>query len=259
MWRTLREQGHSIISSWIDEAGPGESPSREDLINRCLQEASSAERIIWYVEATDFPFKLAWGEICVGLFSGVPVFIVAGEDVTDDMLAQLPQHHRVLRCATIEEALVAVPRPLAIKAPGALAIPCEWATWEQTRFELEPHGYTWSQGCMVVPPCCVPTTLLQTTVTSKEVHDARYAIEHCKNPIPKPWPSAEEAVAEFTRLAALDAPTGRLVQSVAYAERFGFGLTDRVPFLTGRGVSTLRKRVQLLHEGERLLATLAAR
>lgn len=110
MWRTLREQGHKIISSWIDEAGPGQSPSREDLINRCLQEAASAERIIWYVEAEDFPFKLAWGEICVGLYTGVPVFIVAGADVTDDMLAQLPQHSLVMRCSTIAEALAAAPR-----------------------------------------------------------------------------------------------------------------------------------------------------
>jgi hypothetical protein len=53
-WRTLRKalksDGINIISTWIDEAGEGESADLTDLAIRCIQEASCADRLILYSE-----------------------------------------------------------------------------------------------------------------------------------------------------------------------------------------------------------------
>src|SRR5690606_5090911 len=38
MWRKLRDHGHPIISTWIDEAGEGESHDLGDLWGRILRE-----------------------------------------------------------------------------------------------------------------------------------------------------------------------------------------------------------------------------
>jgi hypothetical protein len=75
-WRDLRgNHGFQIISTWIDEAGPGESPNRPDLACRCISEAIMADRFILYCEPGEV-LKGALVEMGAALAAGKPVFTV---------------------------------------------------------------------------------------------------------------------------------------------------------------------------------------
>jgi len=100
-WRALRSLGVPISSSWIDEAGEGETSDWNDLWCRCLAEAKSAMSLILYVESDEI-LKGAYVEVGAALASGVPVFVV-GEPA-----GSFWRHHLVTRCATMEEALCAL-------------------------------------------------------------------------------------------------------------------------------------------------------
>ena len=78
MWKELRDvQGWDIVSSWIDEAGEGETGDFVELWERIEREVRGAERLILYVERDDFPLKGAYVEIGVAIAAGVKVFVVA--------------------------------------------------------------------------------------------------------------------------------------------------------------------------------------
>lgn len=77
-WRLLRDiLGWHIVSSWIDEAGEGETNDFSDLWLRIVDEIRGAERLIFYVEQDDFPLKGALVEVGIALAAGVPVYVVA--------------------------------------------------------------------------------------------------------------------------------------------------------------------------------------
>jgi hypothetical protein len=81
-WRFLRDKvGDPIISTWIDEAGAGESNDLADLWRRCILEASTAEVLILYREPEDV-LKGGWVELGAALASGVTVFAVGIEEFT---------------------------------------------------------------------------------------------------------------------------------------------------------------------------------
>ena len=75
IWRRYREQGWPIISTWIDEAGVGETLCFNDLWKRCIKEASAADVTIVYREGEDV-LKGAFIEIGAALASGKLVFFV---------------------------------------------------------------------------------------------------------------------------------------------------------------------------------------
>lgn len=111
-WRELRARGVPVVSTWIDEAGQGETKSFEDLWRRCISEASSARVVILYVER-DEVLKGAFIEAGAALASGVPV-IVCG--YPPDGWSWL-DHHLVSVVMTVEHALKV--------ADGR----CGWKTW----------------------------------------------------------------------------------------------------------------------------------
>lgn len=80
-WKMLRSAGLPIVSTWIDEAGPGESKSLRDLWRRCIAEASSAEVVIVY-RLTDEELKGAWVEVGAAVAVGVPVYAVGIQQFT---------------------------------------------------------------------------------------------------------------------------------------------------------------------------------
>lgn len=75
MWRQWRDDGIPIISTWIDEAGPGESKNLSDLWLRCVSEASSAGLLIAYREKDEI-LKGTFIEIGAALHAGVKVICV---------------------------------------------------------------------------------------------------------------------------------------------------------------------------------------
>lgn len=76
-----------IISTWIDEAGEGETEDLADLWTRILAEIQLADRLVLYAEPDDFPLKGAYVEIGAALALEKPVFTV-----TPDLVLQKPSY-----------------------------------------------------------------------------------------------------------------------------------------------------------------------
>jgi hypothetical protein len=68
MWRYLRDvQGWNIISTWIDEAGPGETADMCELWRRITKEVAKAKVLIAYIDRDDLPGKGVLVEIGMAL------------------------------------------------------------------------------------------------------------------------------------------------------------------------------------------------
>lgn len=87
-WVKLRAEGHNIISTWIDEAGQGESINLPDLAVRCIKEPSDADITILYSEN---------GEILKGGLVEVGAALSAGKEVrqvgTCDSISRVFSQH----------------------------------------------------------------------------------------------------------------------------------------------------------------------
>lgn len=73
MWRSFRSDGLPITSTWIDEAGPGETSDFAELWSRITNEVSRSEALIFYAEPDDFPLKGALIEVGIAIGQGIPV------------------------------------------------------------------------------------------------------------------------------------------------------------------------------------------
>ena len=109
-WRRLRDvDGHDITSTWIDEAGPGKTADFGDLWQRILNEVTSADRLILYVEAADLPLKGAYVEVGMALAAGIPVTVVAPDIEVDPHtcrpLGSWLRHPLVTQAPTMAAAL----------------------------------------------------------------------------------------------------------------------------------------------------------
>lgn len=101
MWRDLREAGHPIISTWIDEAGEGETDDFTNLWERCINEPKTAQAFLLYRENAE-PLKGALVELGSALSAGVPVFTVGCEDMKEYSF----MHHRLVKyCLSLQGAL----------------------------------------------------------------------------------------------------------------------------------------------------------
>ena len=109
MWRDLRSRGANIISTWIDEAGEGETQDFRQLWGRIQHEVASADRLVLYVEPEDFPLKGALIEVGMALALNIPVWVVApGVKLNKRDLKPLGSwalHPLVLFCSHIELAV----------------------------------------------------------------------------------------------------------------------------------------------------------
>lgn len=81
LWRDLRDAGAPIISTWIDEAGEGESSDLNDLWQRCISESCSCKVLIVYRKPEDV-LKGAWVEIGAALAVKTPVYAVGLDGFT---------------------------------------------------------------------------------------------------------------------------------------------------------------------------------
>lgn len=75
MWKQWRNEGLPIISTWIDEAGAGESKDLSDLWRRCISEASKAKVLIAYRQEGEI-LKGTFIEIGAALHAGIRVICV---------------------------------------------------------------------------------------------------------------------------------------------------------------------------------------
>jgi hypothetical protein len=97
-WLELRASGVPIISTWIDEAGPGQTASWSDLWLRVVREVSSSSALVFHHEPGDTE-KGALVEVGSALASGTPVFAVGAEEFNFNA------HPLVTLCASLDEAV----------------------------------------------------------------------------------------------------------------------------------------------------------
>ena len=97
-WRDLRADGVPINSTWIDEAGVGETACFTDLWRRCVDEAGAADALIVYREPGE-TLKGAFVEVGAALSVGTPVYAVGCDEYS------FVNHERVTRCPSLEHAL----------------------------------------------------------------------------------------------------------------------------------------------------------
>lgn len=112
MWRALRSSGHPIISTWIDEDGPGQTADYAELWQRIANEIASARLLVLYAEPEDFPLKGALTEVGIAIGGSVPVRVVLPgvtmEGRTFRPVGSWIKHPMVTICDTVEEAFSAL-------------------------------------------------------------------------------------------------------------------------------------------------------
>lgn len=116
MWRQLRDDGWQITSSWIDEAGEGETTDFSELWDRIMREIADARKVVLYAESGDFPLKGAILEAGIALGMGKPVIVclpgVTLESRSNRPLGSWIAHRNVTRCDHLQSAMSYVsPQP----------------------------------------------------------------------------------------------------------------------------------------------------
>lgn len=77
MWRGLRDNGNvPIVSTWIDEAGDGETADFGELWTRIQREIAGSSGLVFWADVNDAPWKGALIEIGIALALGKPVGVV---------------------------------------------------------------------------------------------------------------------------------------------------------------------------------------
>lgn len=100
-WRELRASGTPINSTWIDEAGQGQTGSHSDLARRCVDEAVAATAVVLYCEPGEL-LKGALVEVGAALGKGVPVYCVG---TCESLGKTFPRHPLWRACDSIEAAI----------------------------------------------------------------------------------------------------------------------------------------------------------
>lgn len=102
-WQTLRDAGVLTVSTWIDEAGEGQTADYAELSDRCVAEISRASAVLLYCEPGEI-LKGALIEVGVALATGTPVLCV-GE--CESLSRVFRKHPLWQEFSTVDEALEA--------------------------------------------------------------------------------------------------------------------------------------------------------
>lgn len=114
MWRAYRAQGANIISSWIDEAGEGQTASFHDLWQRIQDEIARCDRLVFYAESLhDFPVKGALVEVGIACGLNKRIWVVLGKEVVVDGRTYRPLGSWVLHPCVELLVMRATPADLA--------------------------------------------------------------------------------------------------------------------------------------------------
>ncbi len=110
MWRNLRDDyGWQITSTWIDEAGEGETSDFTDLWDRITCEIAAARKLVLFAKEEDFPLKGALIEAGIALGMGKPVIVclpgVSLEERSKRPIGSWIAHRNVIRRDTIYSAM----------------------------------------------------------------------------------------------------------------------------------------------------------
>lgn len=99
IWRDWRDiDGIPVSSTWIDEAGEGETLSYEDLWRRCVEEASACDILVVYRAQANETLKGALVEAGCALSKGREVFYAGPVDGYSFL-----NHKNVKRFSSLDE------------------------------------------------------------------------------------------------------------------------------------------------------------
>ena len=76
MWLQLRALGYPITSTWIDEAGEGQTTDFADLWTRIISEVTASDWLLLFAVPDDVPLKGALVEVGAALAAGRQVVAV---------------------------------------------------------------------------------------------------------------------------------------------------------------------------------------
>jgi hypothetical protein len=111
-WIALREKGINIISTWIYEAGEGQTKDMNDLCFRCINESLTCDAMIVYIEDGDV-LKGAFIEMGVALSVKLKPIYLVGEVLKRNSV--FTYSHQVLSAKSIEHALQMIKKDFAYK------------------------------------------------------------------------------------------------------------------------------------------------
>lgn len=75
MWGAYRSSGYPIISSWIDEAGPGQTDDMSELWYRIGREIAQSKALVLYVGLDDLPIRGALVEVGMAIANDIPIHV----------------------------------------------------------------------------------------------------------------------------------------------------------------------------------------
>ncbi|MHB0961943.1 MAG: hypothetical protein ACYC5V_01915 [Gemmatimonadaceae bacterium] len=123
-WRSMRDRGYRICSTWIDESEAGQTKDWSELWQRCLSESTTADALVLYAEDGE-SLVGAFVEVGAALSTGKPVLYVGPANVARNLL----RHPNVRRVGSLDEAFAAaclealdVPPDLHAAKQHALAV-----------------------------------------------------------------------------------------------------------------------------------------
>jgi hypothetical protein len=108
-WQALRDAGVTTTSTWIDEAGEGQTENYTELSERCVSEIFRSRAVLLYCEPGEI-LKGALVEVGIALASDTPVFCVGQCDTLSRVFRRHILWHEY---ETIEAALSALKVPNA--------------------------------------------------------------------------------------------------------------------------------------------------
>jgi hypothetical protein len=111
-WRQLRAEGLPIISTWIDEAGAGETGDWADLWCRCLAEVARCHVLILYADESE-RLKGALVEVGAALALGKPVIVFGSQRWTWEAHPDVARADNEADAIKKAEWLAALLRPAA--------------------------------------------------------------------------------------------------------------------------------------------------
>jgi hypothetical protein len=124
LWRTLRDHGWQITSSWIDQAGDGEDINYTDLWDRVSREIAASRKFLLFAVDSDFPLKGALIETGIALAMGKPVVAclpgVRIDERTKRPVGSWLAHRNVTRIDTVYDAISFVPPASSLELMRAL-------------------------------------------------------------------------------------------------------------------------------------------
>lgn len=150
MWKRLRDvEEWPIVSTWIDEAGPGETKDMSELWHRIHVEILNSAGVILFATASDFPLKGAFIEVGIALGLGHPVAVILPEVEIDPVnfapVGSWVKHPHVKVCADVWEARAWINR----FAPGRVEDHCP-VCGTQGNLRVNPaKNAAWCSNCDV--------------------------------------------------------------------------------------------------------------